>query len=359
MGFLDKAGNIDQQGAYYKKGDLKAGGVQSSLEDAIKRGNQESQAMRDAGLARSMGDYSQGDLSLQDMLAQAGQGEYAAGRMQEFATNPLAAGRFAQEQTGQGPLTGQLFGADDSVMSRNIAGLREAEEGMNRYDPTEAAEYGRARADITRGAGQQEQALAQAMAQRGMTQSGAAGAAFTGAMGNKFEQLSNTEAMLRDKTLSARRDNRNQLQNYQTQLMAHQQAAINSQLGSQFKGREASEGARAQRMGEMQAGGELELARNEAGEELTQQSLASKIAAKTPSIGEAMGRGWTTSMQKTAESPGRWSDSFSDASGSALGGMSTPSGGGGKTEAPKSKNPGAGGGDPGTTGGGKSPGSGF
>ena len=323
MGAIGSALGFGNVGDYYKSSPL-YGQRQQQFDEAARTGEKEMAAMRDQSMAQALQGYTTGGTSLSEALNQISQHPQGYARQQEFATSPLAAGRFAQEQVGMGPLTGRLFGADNSALSRALSEEQQyARPEASRLGTNEYTQYGQLAGQATRLAGQQEQALAQSLAKRGLSSapSGAAGAAFSGLAGNKYEQLANIQQNIARQKFD---DTMNRLQsarNLMTTLSGQQQNAINAQLQSQFTGRQASEAARAQRMGELQASAGGELGRLSQQEQQRMQEIASKQAATTPTLGEAFGRGLLGSAEMIGASPGTGAQSFSQSFGSGLGGM--------------------------------------
>lgn len=135
--------------------------------------------------------------------------------MQLLATDPASAQRYASEQVRNDPLTRGLLGEgglqDKSLgqvdkltsnldESRNALMGRDQSYGLTNQD---LQAYGQASGDITRLFGQQEQGLAQSLADRGLSAapSGAAGVAFSGLQGNKMEQLARLQSDIADKRI--------------------------------------------------------------------------------------------------------------------------------------------------------------
>ena len=325
MGAIGSALGFGNVGDYYKAGSVN-GPRQQQFDEAAQTGEKEMAAMRDAGMAQALQGYATGGTSLADALQQVTNHPQGYARQQEFATSPLAAGRFAQEQVGTGPLTGRLFGTGDSALSRAMSEEQQyAKPEASRLGENEYTQYGQLAGQAARLSGQQEQSLAQMLAARGLSSapSGAAGAAFSGLAGNKFEQLAGIQQNIARQKFQDTMTRLQSARDLMTNLAGQQQNAINSQLQSQFQGRAASEAARAQRMGELQASAGGELNRLTQQQQLAMQEAASRAAATTPTLGEAFGRGLLGSAEMIGASPGTGAQSFSQEFGGGLGKISS------------------------------------
>jgi hypothetical protein len=96
--------------------------------------------------------------------------------------------------------------------------------------PEDKTAYGQASGNIARQFGQSEKGLAHALASHGLSNSGAAGAGFTGMMGNKNEQLANLQTQIADQRMKTNMARLGQMQNFMTSLGQQAQGAIGQQF---------------------------------------------------------------------------------------------------------------------------------
>lgn len=118
---------------------------------------------------------------------------------------------------------GGLFGTGGTLQNTEQQLQQEQNQGFN-LTPADQTAYGQAAGNIARQYGQQGNSLAQSLASRGMSNSGAAGAQFSGMQGNQMEQLAQAQ-----QNIAQARYNTN------IQQMAQNQAAI-ANLGQQAQG---------------------------------------------------------------------------------------------------------------------------
>lgn len=137
---------------------------------------------------------------------------------------------------------GKVGGLTDEA-SADLAKSRaeEADLSARGYSlkPEDYEAYGQAAGDITRQFGKAEGSLAQALANRGMTQSGSANRAFMTSAGNKMEQLAGMQRKIADdrmktnmQRLGKTRDFMNSLYSQRSGLL-RQQSGLMGQQGSQ------------------------------------------------------------------------------------------------------------------------------
>lgn len=109
-------------------------------------------------------------------------------------------------------------------------------QGFN-LTPEDKTAYGQISGDITRQFGQSDQSLSQALSDRGLSNSGVAGAAFTGAQGNKMEQLAKAQQQIAKDRFNSNIQRLGQTRQFLGQLGSQAQSGINEQ---QQLGREQS-----------------------------------------------------------------------------------------------------------------------
>lgn len=128
-------------------------------------------------------------------------------------------------QVQNNPMLGQLFG--QGGLLQNSVG--QTNDLMNRgysLQPEDYEAYGQASGNVARLFGGQEQGLAQDMASRGMSNSGAAGQQFSNMYGNKQEQLSGLQTQIAQNRMQMNMQRLGQMQNFVGQLGNQAQGAI-------------------------------------------------------------------------------------------------------------------------------------
>lgn len=186
--------------------------------------------------------YAQGDMSSGDFLGQSDKltGPQAA-RMQSMrdalATDSMTGSKFATEQVMNSPLLGQLFGKD-GALSRSVGKEQELQNRGFSLQPEDKEAYGQISGDIARMFGQTENSMAQSLANRGLAAapSGAAGAMFSGAAGNKNEQLAKAQMGIAQKRMQDTMQRIQQQQQFISQLGNQAAGAVQDQFGRQTAG---------------------------------------------------------------------------------------------------------------------------
>lgn len=116
--------------------------------------------------------------------------------------NPATGTQEATNQVqGNGILNG-LFGQGGTLQNTIDQEKQQANQGFS-LTPEDRTAYGQISGDIARQFGQQDQSLAQALSDRGLSNSGVAGAAFTGSSGNKMEQLAEAQQKIANDRFNA------------------------------------------------------------------------------------------------------------------------------------------------------------
>jgi len=187
---------------------------------ATERGlSKQAQAATSSPVLQALQRYGAGEVDLQEALASAGQDgntQTQLGRM--LATDPQAAARFAEQQILGSGAGEQLYG-DQGLMQRLAQEEGDlADQQAFRMGEQDYTAFGQAAGDIARRSGQQEAQLANMLAQRGLSQSGAAGAAFSGLAGNRFEQLARSQTDIAQRRVDSARDRLAQNRRMQQQL---------------------------------------------------------------------------------------------------------------------------------------------
>lgn len=175
----------------------------------------------DAGNAYLLGDPSGGD-----------RGDYTRAVMQGLTKKGMDATE--QQNYGQGaqavqgnPILSQLFGPGGQMdaTGKQITDL--SNRGYS-LQPEDNEAYGQASGNIARMFGGQEQDLAQNLANRGISNSGVAGAQFTGLFGNKAEQLAGLQTNIAQKRMQMNQQRLAEMHNFMSSLGQQAGNAINS-----------------------------------------------------------------------------------------------------------------------------------
>ncbi len=218
-----------------------------------KKSDAERQMLAQAGYSGSQGlqdilaKYGSGGMSLQDALS-AGQGQksgpYAynqAAKNMELATNPLSGRRFSEDQVSGSGMGKMLYGQGGLGERMNTEEQDLSTRGYN-LDASDQDALGQAMGNVTRASGAQGNDLANMLAERGMGNSGAAGVAFSGLAGNKFEQLANAQQNIANARVQRNQERLSQIRNQMMGLGQQNEQAIGNQYGRNLAGRNASEG---------------------------------------------------------------------------------------------------------------------
>jgi hypothetical protein len=178
---------------------LKKGG-----ESAVKAGKQglkdrigvtgmkeEARLANSSELAEAMQQYGSGEIDLQKALQSSVDPRIAA---RNVAMDPLTGSKMATEQVRDNPLFSGTFG-EGGLQERMLAEEQELASRGYQLQPEDHEAFGQASDETARLFAQEEGALAQALAERGLATapSGAAGVGFSGIMGNKLERLASSQ----------------------------------------------------------------------------------------------------------------------------------------------------------------------
>lgn len=191
------------------------------------------------------------------------------------------------------------------------------------------AAYGQGAGNIARMFGQQEQNLAQMLADRGMAAapSGVGVAGFSGLQGNKAEQLAKLQtdiaqqridkaADMVQKRASLNQQLLGQTQDHMRGLGAQGQEALNKQIANQMGARQQNEKSLADVTEQEQ--NQMTLEQNQANE-----AFAQKKATKKSSLGEVIGDSITGNLANSVGSvfgaPGKLIDSMTTSAGKSIG----------------------------------------
>lgn len=138
------------------------------------------------------------------------------------------------------PILGQMYG-QGGLLSRTLGeeqGL--AGQGFSLTNDDKTA-YGQASGDITRQFGESDQGLSQALSDRGLSNSGVAGAAFTGSQGNKNEQLAKLQTNIAQNRMQMNQQRLQATRSFLGQLGGQAQDALNSRITQGMQGQQLSD----------------------------------------------------------------------------------------------------------------------
>lgn len=137
------------------------------------------------------------------------------------------------KQVGENSILGQLYGGNgqDNLLSRTLGDEKNLNSTGWQLNDQDRTAYGQASGDIARMFGQNEQSLSQALSDRGLSNSGVAGQAFSNSLGNKNEQLGQLQAQIAQHRMEMNQQRLAQTRNFLGQLGGQAQTAIQSQFG--------------------------------------------------------------------------------------------------------------------------------
>lgn len=247
--------------------------------------------------------------------------------MNELATGATTGSKFATEQVQNNPILGQLFGQGGALERTNQQEKDLSSRGYS-LQPEDYEAYGQASGNLARMFGQQEQNLSQSLADRGLSQapSGAAGAGFSGLMGNKNEQLGQLQTQIAQQRMQSNMQRLADTRNFMSQLGAQGANDIQQQYGRQLAGAQQEE---ANRTGTQASTANAANVYGQAGQQAFQQGMGAfganlasqqqKTEAYQPGLMEMFGTGLKGSAYNIGSSPGTGSQSASSSFGSLLG----------------------------------------
>lgn len=199
----------------------------------------------DNSRANTLAGYGLGNVSSEDAIQnlRSDDGQQQFESQNALATGPLTGSRFATDQVQNNPILGQLFGKGGEL-SNSIDKEQSLQNQGFSLQPQDIEAYGQTSGNIARMFGQNENALSQSLASRGLASapSGAAGAGFTGLQGNKNEQLANAQMQIANDRMNNTMQRIGQQQNFIGQLGGQAQNAIQSQYGRQLSGAQQQRG---------------------------------------------------------------------------------------------------------------------
>lgn len=126
------------------------------------------------------------------------------------------------------PILGQLFGQGGALSRANQQEQDLSSRGFS-LQPEDYEAYGQGSGNIARMFGQNEQSLAQSLADRGLSTSGVAGQQFSGLLGNKQEQLAKLQMNIAQQRMQMNQQRLNDTRNFLSQMGSQAQQGINEQ----------------------------------------------------------------------------------------------------------------------------------
>ena len=153
----------------------------------------------------------------------------------ELATNPLTGSRYATEQVQNNGILGGLFGKGGQLDQAEGKLTDLNNQGFN-LKPEDQTLYGQEAGNIARQFASQSNQTAANLASRGLSNSGAAGAAFSGLAGNQNEMLAQAQQQIAQQRFQNTMNQIQQQQNFVSQLGNQGANAINQQYGRQLAG---------------------------------------------------------------------------------------------------------------------------
>ena len=145
------------------------------------------------------------------------------------STGQATTGQAAQDVMSN-PLLSQMFGQGGMMgqTGQQISDLYKP-QGLTDQDKTE---YGQASGNIARQFGQQSGSMANALSQRGLGNSGVAGAQFSGLAGNQNEQLGHLQSQIADNRAKMNQQRLGTMQNFMSNLGQQAQGAMGQDIQS-------------------------------------------------------------------------------------------------------------------------------
>lgn len=282
-----------------------------------------------SGVADALRKLGAGDMDLEQLMRMGGSGIEKDELRQKALTDAISGRRLAGEAVRGDDVSGLLYGQEGLAQQLAGEGRRLAGEG-GQFQPEDNEAFGQASDSIARMAAQRESDLANSMAGRGFGQagSGAAGAAFSGLAGNKFEQLARAQTSIADQ--------RKQRQLQQLQENRRMQAQLGQQygqeLGSQFQRGQQNRGMEmSQREAQREADMRNRIAQQSQLNEAFSQKAQTKRKGFFQNLGDAFTSGFSKGVARLGQdsTPGGAVEGVSSIFGGGSGGGGGEEGGGG------------------------------
>ncbi len=126
------------------------------------------------------------------------------------------------------PILSGTYGQGGTLDQTRAQETQQANQPWALTDEDKSA-YGQASGNIARQFGQNDQSLSQSLSDRGLSDSGVAGAAFSGAQGNKNEQLAGLQTQIANNRQQMNMQRLGQTQNFLSQLGQGANTALNNE----------------------------------------------------------------------------------------------------------------------------------
>jgi hypothetical protein len=201
---------------------------------------------------------------------------------EEMVFNPLTGTMMAGEQVRTDPVLSKLF-AEGGLLSRAEAEEKDlASRGFSLQQEDHEA-YGQTSGNLARMFGQQENDIAASLASRGLAAapSGAAGQAFSGIAGNKYEQLARAQTDIAQKRMNTNMQRLNQTRS----LMQGLGSDYGNQLSNQYNRNMA--GIQARR-GNLNATASQQQNQQRMQQGQANDAFEQRESTRTPNFGEVM-----------------------------------------------------------------------
>lgn len=217
--------------------------------------NQQNSAQYGNGFQGALNAYANGTANAQQAGNQATQGilgtnDAGIAPEQQAFSNALATGattgsKYAADQINQNSTQSGLYGQNGQLGNAENQ-LNTLQNQGYQLQPQDQSLYGQASDQISRNYGQQGNQLANSLASRGLSSSGAAGAQFSGLAGNQNEQLAQAQQNIMQQRFQNTMGQIGQQQNFISQLGGQYNNALQQQYGRQLSGAENQTGNLAQ-----------------------------------------------------------------------------------------------------------------
>lgn len=204
------------------------------------------------------------------------------------ALDSLQSSRTATKEVQDNPILAGLFGKGGQLDQANSEATNLANTGYQ-LTPEDRTAYGQASGDIARQFDASEGNLAQALAARGMTNSGAAAQGIMGSQGNKLEMLGQLQNQIAQNRMQTNMQRLAQTRNFISQLGAQGENAIQNQYGRQM-------GSEQQKFNELQGQAGMGQHYLEDMANVASNNFAQQQQTRQPGLAEAFGTGLTSAF---------------------------------------------------------------
>lgn len=301
-----------KQGEYYQPS---LGEEQDRMREMTRQMNQQSQALNSGDVQNILNQVGSGKMSLQDAMNNTNLSQEQQSQLgQALAFDPRTGSQYATNQVQQNPILGQLFG-QGGEFSRAIGKEQELQNQGYQLTPEDQTLYGQASGNIARQYGQAGNDLAQQLAARGLSSSGAAGAQFSGLAGSQNEQLAQAQQNIMQQRFQNTLNQIQQQQNFINQLGGQAGTDIQQQYGRQLAGQQ--QGQAQQEAAANQATNQYRAALG--GQHLGLASEQQKIGQQSPTFGQMLGAGLGQSAFSAGAAPGQVISGAAGGAGSGAG----------------------------------------